>query len=276
LRYGSPLASGYGATDALFSLAHVGPNLARYPRWLLETHTPILLLALAGPWLLWRRPNRTLVLVAACCVVLTFGTYLAYTVFDDWWYIRFLLPALPVILVFTVAVLRAATGWVLRRGAMWRSTVVPALLCGVLGAWFVHVARERAVFELQRLEARFRVTGAYAARELPGTAIVLALQQSGSIRYYAGRGTLDWDAIAPAQLDEVIARLAARGYTPFIALEDVEEPRFRARFASQETGRLDWPPMVEVHGPVRVRIHTALGRVEYLKGGVVATEHLWK
>src|SRR6187431_955876 len=49
-RYGSPLASGYGSTDVLFAWAHVAPNLARYPRWLLETHTPFVLLAAAGPW----------------------------------------------------------------------------------------------------------------------------------------------------------------------------------------------------------------------------------
>src|SRR5207342_3205794 len=64
-RYGSPLASGYGSTDALFSLAHVGPNLARYPRWLLETETPFVVLALLAPWWMLRprRPDLRLVIV---------------------------------------------------------------------------------------------------------------------------------------------------------------------------------------------------------------------
>lgn len=45
-RYGGPLASGYGDTGTIFAAAHLAPNAARYSRWLLETHTPLLLLAL--------------------------------------------------------------------------------------------------------------------------------------------------------------------------------------------------------------------------------------
>ena len=105
-RYGSPLASGYGGTDVLFSFAHVGPNLARYPRWLLETETPFVAAALFAPWWAWRRRRGRAAhrVVALAAVVLTFATYLAYTVFDDWWYIRFLLPALPVLLALSVVV----------------------------------------------------------------------------------------------------------------------------------------------------------------------------
>ena len=265
-RYGSPLASGYGATDALFSLAHVGPNLARYPRWLIETHTAFVLLAVAAPWFLWRRPNRVLVVVAACSVVLTIATYLAYTVFDDWWYIRFLLPALPVVLVFMVAAARAVLGWAMPRQAGWTAVASLAVLCVILCAWFVHVARERAVFELAALEARFRVTGAYAARALPANAMVLTVQQSGSIRYHGGRGTLAWDAIAPGELDGVVADLVQRGYTPFIALEDAEEPRFRARFSEQRFGGLAWPPRAVVRSAVRVRVYAAEDLEAYARG----------
>ena len=41
--YGSPLASGYAPFAVLFNWSHVWPNLARYPRWLLETETPFVL-----------------------------------------------------------------------------------------------------------------------------------------------------------------------------------------------------------------------------------------
>src|SRR3954468_3705350 len=89
-RYGGPLASGYGDTGVLFAWAHVAPNLARYPRWLLETQTPIVLLALGAPWIVRRDPTRfRLVVVSLTAVALLIGTYLAYTVFNDWWYIRF-------------------------------------------------------------------------------------------------------------------------------------------------------------------------------------------
>src|SRR5687767_932106 len=56
-RYGSPLASGYGDTEVLFSFAHVAPNLSRYPRWLLETQTPLVVLGTIAPLLLWTPGN---------------------------------------------------------------------------------------------------------------------------------------------------------------------------------------------------------------------------
>lgn len=275
-RYGAPLASGYGDTDVLFSLAHVGPNLARYPRWLLETHTPFIALAAFAPLLSRRETNRRLVLVAASCAALTLVTYLAYSVFDDWWYIRFLLPAISVMLVLSVKVARWAVAWLLRSREEWRPAVAVMVIGVALSVWFVGVARQRSVFDLARLESRFRVTGEYAGRALPANAIVLSVQQSGSIRYYGDRGTLAWDALAPDLLDGTLAWLRIQGYVPFIALEDGEDARFRERFAGQDAGRLDWPPMVEVHAPVRVRIHDPAARLGFIKDGRTNTQHIWK
>jgi hypothetical protein len=269
-RYGSPLASGYGSTDALFSLAHVGPNLARYPRWLLETQTPFLLLAVAAPALLWRRGLGRLGLVGAAGVTLTVATYLAYAVFDDWWYIRFLLPALPVLLAFSVLALRAALSW-----RPWPVAPIAVVLVSVvLGGWLIHVARVRHVLDLAAFESRFRLTGEYAGRALPADAVVLAVQHSGSVRYYGRRATLAWDALAPNGLEGTIAWLRAQGRTPFLVLEDGEDARFRARFGAEGLGALDWPPQADVHGPGRVRIYNPDDRPRYRRGERVATEEI--
>src|SRR4029079_524550 len=104
-RYGGPLASGYGSADVLFSMAHIRPNLARYPVWLLATETPFLLLALLAPaWIARHRDRARLAAAGVASTVLVLATYLLYTVFDDWWYIRFLLPALPIALICGVIV----------------------------------------------------------------------------------------------------------------------------------------------------------------------------
>ena len=267
-RYGSPLASGYGSTDVLFSLSHVGPNLGRYPRWLVETHTPFMALALLAPrWMARGRTRARVTLAGGAAVVLTVATYLAYTVFNDWWYIRFLLPAIPVMLVLAMSVaLRAAPRAYRAAGA--------AILCVVIGGWCLSVARTRQVFDLQRLESRFVIAGRYAARALPPDAVVLAVQQSGSIRYHGGRATLAWDAIAPDALDRTIAWLAANGRVPYIVLEDAEEPRFRARFASQAAGALDWPAAAEISAPVKVRVYNPAARAGFLRGARVETAHV--
>jgi hypothetical protein len=270
-RYGSSLTSGYGTTDILFSLAHIGPNLARYPRWLLETETPFVLAAVFAPW--WAMGSRTrhprLVIVLISAIVLTAATYLAYTVFDDWWYIRFLLPALPAAFILSVPV------WLEPARRYPRGRVVAAIAIGTaLGAWHVHVARTHRVFDLQALESRFVVTGTYVARALPPNAVVLAVQQSGSVRYYGARSTLAWDAIPPDALDRTIGELRGAGRAVFIVLEDEEVSRFRARFVTERLGRLDWPPHAEVHAPVRVQVYDVGERDRYLGGGVVATEHV--
>jgi hypothetical protein len=264
-RYGSPVVSGYGETTGLFSVSHLVPNLARYPRWLLETHTPFLALSLASPLVAWRarRHARTLRLtfVSLAATAIVIATYLAYIVFDDWWYIRFLLPILPLLVALSVVVANAVIPGSSTRRAWWLTA-----LGLVLAARSLHVARERQVFQLQALESRFVVTGEYAARALPPEAMVMAVQQSGSIRYHGGRTTMMWDAIAPGELDATIAQLGGLKRRVFVALEDWEEPRFRARFAGQQFGQLEWPPVVQIDRAPRVRIYDIEQRARYLSG----------
>jgi hypothetical protein len=144
-----------------------------------------------------------------------------------------------------------------------------ALVCVVtvvLSGWSIHVARTRAVFELAALEARFRLAGEYAGRALTDAAIVLAVQQSGSVRYYGGRGTLAWDGVPADRLDAVVAALEQSGRRVFFVLEDGEAPRFRERFAGQRSGALDWPPFAEVRGAGRVRFYDPRQRTRFLAG----------
>ncbi|HEY2433646.1 MAG TPA: hypothetical protein VGI12_13305 [Vicinamibacterales bacterium] len=268
VRYGAPLATGYGSTDALFSRAHVYPNLLRYPRWLLETHTPFLLLSVAGPFVLRRDSARArLAWISLAAAGLLVATYLAYTVFDDWWYIRFLLPALPMLLALSVATLRATARALPARVA----GMAAPILCGALAIAFVRVGVARHVTQLPRLEARFRLTGEFAARALPSAAVVIAVQQSGSVRVHGGRDTIAWDAIGAHDLDGTIARLERRGRLVFLALEDGEEPRFRERFLGERFGALEWPPTAVIEAAVRVRVFDVRDRARFLLGERIET-----
>jgi hypothetical protein len=97
--YGSPLTSGYGDLDALFSVRHVGPNVRRYAGWLSDTQTPVWLLAAAAPVVV---PGALSLLLAAM-VAVNVLLYLPYAVFDDWSFLRFLLPSIPMLLVLLLA-----------------------------------------------------------------------------------------------------------------------------------------------------------------------------
>ena len=147
--------------------------------------------------------------------------------------------------------------------------ILATALCVAVGAWELEVARTRHVFDLQGLESRFVVSGRYAAGALPANALVLAATERQS-RYHGRRMTIV-DAIPSDGLDRTIAWLATNGFQPFIALEDGEEPRFRARFATERFGRLDWPAAAEVHAPVLVRLYEVAGREGYRTGARPST-----
>ena len=104
--YGSPFQSGYGSTDSIFSSANLRANLARYPRWLWDTQGPLVFLFVLSP-LLPPGPNpdsrwlRRILFAFAGGVL---ACYLWYLPFDAWWFLRFLLPAFPVLFVLAADV----------------------------------------------------------------------------------------------------------------------------------------------------------------------------
>lgn len=224
--HGSPLSSGYGPAGHLFSWSNVGPNLARYPRWLVESQSPFILLAGLAPFLLRRRAAAAGLLAWAAAVL---ASYLAYFPFDAWWYLRFLLPAYPALLTLAAGALvtlaaRLPAGTRLAGGAL-----IVALVAG----HGVDYARARAAFDSSG-EYKYEIAGRYAARHLPPRAFVFAVQHSGSVRYYSGRPTLRWDAIPPEAFDWVVAEIERHGYEPFALVEDWEDDLWRQRLAGHD------------------------------------------
>jgi hypothetical protein len=262
--YGSPLSSGYGSLLALFAMGHVAPNLSRYLGWLWSTHTPAIALAVLAPWLL---PGGLTALGLAMFLV-NLAVYVPYVVFDDWSYLRFLLPTIPLLLILVVAVGDA----LLRRLRVPALNWVGAALAIALSLLFLREARARPTFDLQQLEARFERAGRFVGQRLPQNALVITTAESGSVRFYAGRKTLLWDGLDPAWLDRALLFVRAKGYEPYLLFERREEPEFRMRFAGNDMARLDWPPMAEVSS--QVRIYRPDDRDRYLRGTLSPTEYV--
>ena len=260
--YGSPLASGYGSLATLFSLNFVASNLGRYLGWLWSAHTAAIVLAVLAPWLL---PGGLTVLALSLFLV-NLALYVPYVVFDDWSYLRFLLPTIPLLLILVVAVIDA----VLRRMRAPRVAWITAAVVIGLAVLCVREARQRPTFVLKQLEARFARAGVFVGNRLPANALVITSSESGSVRFYAGRKTLVWDGLDPAWLDRALVYVRAKGYEPYLLFERREEPDFRQRFAGSAIARLDWPPMAEVAS--QVRIYRPEDRDRYLHGTLPPTE----
>jgi hypothetical protein len=252
VRYGSPLGSGYGTFEELFALSHVGSNLARYPRWMLETHTPFIALWVFAPFWFVRAPSsvRSFGWIGYAFCVAVVAAYLPYVYFrpEEWFYTRFLLPAIPLMIVLGVATLFELLRRLSPRAAG------PIAIVGALGlaVWLPMTSQRLGTFALHRLEHKYPAVGAEVRNRLPGSAFVLAMQHSGSIRYYAGRPILRWDVLDPAFLDHAVAALRAAGREPFVVLDRDEEVAFRERFAPQRPHTLDRLALIGAVGPTRI------------------------
>jgi hypothetical protein len=241
--YGSALRSGYDLTDG-FAIAYVWPNIQRYGAWLIAAETPLPLaglVALAVPSAaLWRTEaarRAQWLFAAAAAAVWIF--YLVYVPWDAWWYLRFLLPAWPLMAIGAAALAAAVA-----RGGRWPHAAATAALVAV-GLHGIVAAKRRAVFDVARGEAKYVDVARVVDAVTDPDAVIISAQHSGSIRYYAGRLTLRWDTGDPAWLDRTAEWLAARGHHPYFVLEPQEIAELRARFASKSMlARLDWTPMV--------------------------------
>ena len=262
--YGSPFQSGYGDLGVLFAAAHVPVNLRHYGyTWLMTS--PLALLACAAPWLVPRERRVevwALVLLAGGVSVV----YLAYRPFPEWWYLRFLLPAVALTLVLAAASLSAL---VTRLRPVLAVPVVVLAVAGTAG-WARGSSEGRDALGLQALESRFPLAAGVVADRLPPAAVAITVWQSGGLRFWPGREVVVWDALDPAWLDRGIAWLSGHEQPPVIVIEQWEEEGFRRRFTGQSYGALDWPPRYAVDR--RVRIYVPDDRERYLRGEPVKTE----
>ena len=196
------------ALRRLYKWSHLLSNLARYPGWLLETETPIVLLGLAAPFVLRARAPATdlprsprwVATVWLCFVAAVFASYLFYLPFEEWWYVRFLMPAYPPLLVLTSAVLvalLAPLSRALRGGGELAAAVIVAVVAWRCASFSI----ERGAHMQWKAEQRYATVGNYVASKLPDRAVLLSMQHSGGIRHYSGRLTVRYDLIEPADLD---------------------------------------------------------------------------
>jgi hypothetical protein len=276
--YGSPFRSGYGSLGRLFRLVSFSTNASRYFRWLIETQTPFPLLALAAPFVV-DRSRRPAVWLALALIAATLSIYLIYVPFDDWSYLRFLLPAIALMLVLASAVVvHVAWGAAERSsGSVFRRIAAPAavsVMIIALAVFGIRTARARFAFAMHALEQRYRSAGSVVREQLPPDAVVLSGWDSGAVRFHGRKEALVWEGLDPAWLDRSVDWLDSHGHKPYILVESWEESGFRSRFGNQSAiGKLDWPPKYEIDRSVR--IYDPEDRAKYGRGERVITQYVW-
>ena len=263
--YGSPLSSGYGSLTSLFSFGNVALNSQRYARWLAETQTPIAIagvVALLTPWRrLWpTSASRDAAWLLGLVLFAVFALYAAYNPFEEWWYLRFFLPAWPSIFIGTGALIVG-----LARGRSPLTRAIAALAIVALGVRGVSAAQRLGVYSPGEGERRYATVAELVARVTDPSSVIVTTAHIGAMRYYGGRLTVRYDELDASWLDRTLAWFVQRGRKPYILLEEQEVPEFKQRFAAASaTGRLEMAPMLvyEAHQIAgRVYLFDPFGRV---------------
>jgi hypothetical protein len=256
--YGSASSTGYGGLDQYFEAANILQNVSDYFWRIVRGETAALWLVAAAVLIVVLRRRAPVEespglwpsgLIASAVGALMLAVYLPYGVFPDWAYLRFLMPALTVALVFVGALVTEAAARVPAplRGPMLVLAMAVACTSNVL------VARREQVFNLRFYESRYRTVGHYLKETLPPNPVVITFQESGAINYYTGAPISRWDYM-PQELDDSVSAFRQRGLHPILVVEDWERPNLRARFPKSRLAVLDWVPRADIGETTRVWI----------------------
>lgn len=240
--YGSPLVSGYGRFEDQFAWANVMPNIRRYTGWLIDTQTVVALAGVAALVFPIRRlwpgvRDRRVFWVTGAFSAMLWVQFCFYIVFDDWGFLRFLLPFWPLMLIGLGAVAAVAFGD--RRPLFVIAAVWLVLALGIRGRAMIV---ERGLLNLWAGDSVSvgAALGVRAATE--PNSVVLAWLHSGSVRYYAGRITMRYDVLHHEWLDRAVAWFDSRGIRVYALLDqasidryDSEVAYFTERFGGQTT-----------------------------------------
>ena len=243
--YGSPFSTGYGPFfNTLFSGEWVPRTLAHYGQWLPALLSPLIVLVLVAPWV-DRAARRTALVHGSWCVLVA-GFYAAYYhTHETWWYLRFLLPIFPSLIV--LAALGGQRLLERARPALQASAAAAAAVIAISSGhyWCKHFVAHHAGFHEQVYPTLLTMV----AEEVPANGIVLAMQASGTLFHSTPRKIVRWDTIDNAW-PAVRASAAKNGNPLYAALFEFE---LREGFAAKVPGH--WRK-------VREAGHVSLWRLE--------------
>jgi hypothetical protein len=221
--YGAILTTGYGDVSSLFGARYVPHNILHFLEWIPLLLTPFVAVpAMLLPWIdaggrLTRR------LLGAWIAVIA-GFYVWYFHSGEyWWYLRFLLPAFPALIL---AGLLAARAWSERQWAgSRRGTLVPATLLVLALAWQGAFTHGFGLRFTRASAAPYVETVAWMRAHAPANALVVQMQLSGCFTYYTDFTLVRWDLVSREGWEALLAAAEAAHRPVFATLYDFEEAR---------------------------------------------------
>jgi dolichyl-phosphate-mannose-protein mannosyltransferase len=225
--YGSPLRSGYGSLDMLYAAERIPVNLQRYGGWLVDTQTPLVLVWAAAPFVVNAYDLRRRLLLLLLYPLAVLAMYMAYLNFNEWGYLRFLLPAYPVMLA-SVAAVFVSIARRLQPAGLAAAAAVIVMLSMLVHEW--RFASNAGTFRIAEGETRFAHAVGFA-KALPPTSILISDAYSGTLHFYTGRDVLRWRFLDRHQIDDALADLKERGHRLYFIGDPFEVREFKEYFS---------------------------------------------
>lgn len=222
--YGHPLRFGYGEIGEAFGVRYLGPTLLHYAQWL-----PVMLavvggLGLALPWARGVKRPWKAVLLSWCALLGGFYALYPFT-HQDWWALRFVLPAFPAALVGALLV---GQGWLARWSDTTQRRSVAAL--AALGvAWGLAWCQPLRSWRIGDDERAYVLATTWAREHMAAGAVVLGGQTTGALHYYTRCVTVHWPFAHEPDARKIVAAARREGRPIYAMLFPEEDGMLRER-----------------------------------------------
>lgn len=238
--YGSVLTTGYGNIGPIFGLRFAAHNVAHFAIWLPLLLSPFVLVAALGALLRLRRESPGVVAMLALWCAAFVGFYVFYFHSGEtWWYLRFILPMFPAVILAGLLVTHRTFGQPLAQG--WRKWAPLLLLVGAL-AWEIVCGHRLIVTQTKADDRPYLQAVHWMQTHAPANAIVLQMQTSGSFTFYTSFTIVRWDIINGDAWNRLCAVAQAAGRPLYATLFEFEE---RRAFPNILSGR--WERVAQLH-----------------------------
>ena len=228
--YGSSLATGYGDVSASFSAAFLPHNLSHFAHWIPVLLSPLVLLALASPFVACVRQRGFVALIIwAVTLVGFYGFY--YHTGETWWYLRFILPAFPALILAMLAVLHAFGQAGRARPRFFAG--LSACLVALAAVWQIRQIQPLDVLHLEESERTYPEAARWAKRELPPRSVIFCMQVSGAFFYYTDFVLFRWDFVAKENLPQLFAAIHRDNRPVYAVLYEFEQQDALGRLGGQ-------------------------------------------
>ena len=227
--YGNPFRTGYSAIlPEGISLANFPDRFRHYGIWLVKMLSPIVVagwaLVVSARRVAWRDRGLLLVWFASF-----FLFYCFWAPYETWWYTRFLLPAIPALVLGS---LLAARDWLRPReggGGAVLARVLGAAVFVLVLASETYWVRDLGVLQFGEGEKVYAEASRWAETKVPPHALIVSMQMSGALRYYTNLTPVRWDWIEPQQVAALGEHASTHGYQWFALLFPFENEELEKR-----------------------------------------------